>query len=925
MNKIKASYCLLFLLLWGSGVKAQFNPDNPQEPLIQYKIELDCTPANAGWVSGSGQYNDGSEVYICTWPNNYNYEFQYWEHDGEIYSRNTDFVYRISTRDVKFTAHYEYKPSNPDEPNTHFMRRIYLKSQPEGIATFNYSSGTKFELNETVPIQETWRQWAYEFKGWYEGEELVSDDILFYFKVPDRDVTLVAHYEFNPGSPSDPSSFYSESCEFLAESSNLTKGTVAVQGLEKGRAVYGRTVTLIANPIGENTFCGWYSGDKLLSNRSRYSFVVPSSNSRMHIVGLFLYKPHTLTYMLDDQVYASFVKETGDSISVLPDVVRDGYAFLGWKDVPEIMPDGDVIINGSHRLDNIRISQPVVDIKGGDKLRVKAFIGSASMEEITDVMWTSADQSIAAVSASGVIKGIKSGSTVVTATCRNDAQVFASTIVNVTSDLDRVDLPSLDFEFNYNAENYDADSIRIENDPDAILCDNYLQLSGNVPLFVDSNRLSISQLCKGYIDKWDIGSTESGQYFKRSGDDCMTIVCKVKPRFDNSTNKSDLISVNSASNTNYSLRIGYRDAIYLATRNSYTNRFLNYKEDMDQVFAVKVGNGGVVILNLTTGESKVLDTNTWGSTDGSMNFFYSNASNYFTGDFCWAYLAKEYLSDSEIWDVADYNERVDRNAIPDVVFGDVNNSGTVNVTDITTVADYLFGNYPPIYNFKASDVNLSRSVNVADIAGIVDVIYGGSSAQHSPVRNYIETTNNSVELSNVQIAQGEEGKIVVFVNNASEISAVEMNLRLPKGMTVIEAGMDEARGGNRIFRSGYVNGVYKLMAYSTDNEPLQGNEGALFTIKVKASDDIQASSYKMSLTDVVFSMNGDEVLVPSVNQTLDVAVSPYTNVESEAVATEIRIYNLLGREVNPESAKSGAYIVRELIDGKSVRTYKVIR
>ena len=115
-----------------------------------------------------------------------------------------------------------------------------------------------------------------------------------------------------------------------------------------------------------------------------------------------------------------------------------------------------------------------------------------------------------------------------------------------------------------------------------------------------------------------------------------------------------------------------------------------------------------------------------------------------------------YLSDSEIWDVVDFNERVDKDSIPNVLLGDANNSGTVNVTDITTVADYLFGNYPSIYNFKASDVNLSRSVNVADIAGIVNVIYGGSPVQHSPARNLIETISNGVELSDLKINQGGE-------------------------------------------------------------------------------------------------------------------------------------------------------------------------
>ena len=324
MNKIKASFGILILLLSGSEVWAQFNPPNPDEPFIRYKIELECTPVNVGWVSGDGQYSDGTDVCICTQPNNSNYEFQYWEHNGEVYTRTTDFVYRINTHDAKFIAHYEYKPSNPEEPDMHFKRRIYLKSQPEKVATFNYTSGAKFELGEIVPIQETWRSWGYEFKGWYEGEELISNEVLAYYTVTDRDVTLVAHYEFNPDSPEDPGSFYSESCEFLAEPSSTAKGTVAVEGLEKGRAVFGSTVTLIANPTGENSFCGWYMGDSLISESSTYSFVVPSTYSRMHIVALFLNKPHNLTYLLDNESFATFVVETGDSVTILSDVAKDG-------------------------------------------------------------------------------------------------------------------------------------------------------------------------------------------------------------------------------------------------------------------------------------------------------------------------------------------------------------------------------------------------------------------------------------------------------------------------------------------------------------------------------------------------------------------------------------------------------------------------
>ena len=924
MIRLKVS-CLLILLLWVSEGWAQFNPDNPQEPFIQYKIDLECSPAGIAGLDGAGLYQDGSDVYINTYPYNVNYEFQYWEHNGEVYSRNSSFMYMISTHDAKFIAHYEYKPYNPDEPSAHFMRKLFIKTQPEGIATFNVSNGDKHEIETIVPIYETGRSWGYEFKGWYADGELLSNSIEFEFTVPDKDVTLVAHYEFNPDNPADPGSFYSTSCDFLAEPSEKDKGTVAVEGLEKGRAVFGSTLTLKATPSGDNTFCGWYMGDSLLSADPTYTFVVPSQYSRMYIVALFLYKPHNLTYMLDNEIIGDFVIGTGDSVRILPNVTKDGYVFSGWQNLPEIMPDNDVVVSGSLRLTRIRISQSSIQIAGSEKLRLKVYAGDSIMEEVTDITWSSANQKIASVSESGVAKGVGKGTTVISATLNSDSKVLASTSVNVTSDNWKVDLPSRVFEFNYNASNYDVENNRIINDPDAELYDNNLQLTQSVPAYNDGNRLTITELCKGYIDKWDIGSLESGRYFSRSGDDSLTIVCKVKPRYDNSTNRSDFISLNSESNTNFSLRIGYKNSIYLATRNLYSNRYLDYPEDDCLVLAVKAYKDKVVIQNLSSGQSKVLNTNNWGSASGAMNFFFNNASNYFVGDFYWAYLTKEYLSDSEIWDVVDYNENVRKDSLYNVIAGDANNSGLVNVTDISVLADYLFGAYPPVFNFKASDVNYSRTINVADIAGIVNLIYGLPVQQGASRRSSIQLGNNAVGVSFSPIDQNKEGVITVDVRNTSDISAVEMNLRLPEGLKVIDAEMDNERGGDRQFRYGYVDGGFKLMAYSANNKPLNGNAGKLFSIRVKLPDDIQQSSFEISLDDIVFSGRGDEIGLQSVISNWNAEEGTVTQVVEPDVVTETWYYDLLGREVSVKNMEKSPYIIREYRDGKVVRTYKAVR
>ena len=60
--------------------------------------------------------------------------------------------------------------------------------------------------------------------------------------------------------------------------------------------------------------------------------------------------------------------------------------------------------------------------------------------------------------------------------------------------------------------------------------------------------------------------------------------------------------------------------------------------------------------------------------------------------------------------------------------GDANKDGSVNVTDIISVANYILGTPSGSFDFFAADMNGDGSVNVTDIICIANLILGGSSA-----------------------------------------------------------------------------------------------------------------------------------------------------------------------------------------------------
>ena len=59
---------------------------------------------------------------------------------------------------------------------------------------------------------------------------------------------------------------------------------------------------------------------------------------------------YTLTYLVDGIVYKYYSVEEGESINPEATPTRKGYIFSGWSDIPETMPDYDIEVTGTFKL-----------------------------------------------------------------------------------------------------------------------------------------------------------------------------------------------------------------------------------------------------------------------------------------------------------------------------------------------------------------------------------------------------------------------------------------------------------------------------------------------------------------------------------------------------------------------------------------------
>lgn len=355
---------------------------------------------------------------------------------------------------------------------------------------------------------------------------------------------------------------------------------------------------------------------------------------------------------------------------------------------------------------SLTLSQTAVILKGGERIRLVATVNNGAQNK--NIIWTSSDVTVASVSSSGMVRGLSTGSAIITATAESNKAIHMTCEVTVTSDYNGIVLPDVPFEFCYDASDFDATTNSIPNHPGANLENYALQLSENIPNYIDNMFLRMNNRCEGYINRWEKGAVESGSYFHTPPS--ITMVAKVAPRM-NTNNTSDFIS-NRSSGYNYMWRIGDHNTSFLHTGQSYeSGRALCLNSEEPQILSVRVGNDQIQLNNLTTGESLLVGGIWWGQGETVFKLFYNDDNEFFTGDFYWVYYSFEYLTDAQLEIFKDT-----------VLKGDANGDGNVSVIDVISTINYILQEPPEVFNKKAADVNGDGEISVIDVISIIDII-----------------------------------------------------------------------------------------------------------------------------------------------------------------------------------------------------------
>lgn len=185
-------------------------------------------------------------------------------------------VNRASVRsaEVAFTGSLNIiNPPNPAEPYAY--SRIKVSCLP--VEAGRVSGAGSYVDNTRIYINTSASTSGYVLKYWTRNGERYSDSSGFYYTTDGSDAEFVAHYDFDPTNPSEPSQILRRN---LYLDSNPSEG-VSFNTLAQSKHIVGTSVYLQAYCNDAYQFIGWYKGDMLVSSSVGFNYTIPDEDVKL--------------------------------------------------------------------------------------------------------------------------------------------------------------------------------------------------------------------------------------------------------------------------------------------------------------------------------------------------------------------------------------------------------------------------------------------------------------------------------------------------------------------------------------------------------------------------------------------------------------------------------------------------------------------
>ena len=186
--------------------------------------------------------------------------------------------------------------------------------------------------------------------------------------------------------------------------------------------------------------------------------------------------------------------------------------------------------------------------------------------------------------------------------------------------------------------------------------------------------------------------------------------------------------------------------------------------------------------------------------------------------------------------------------------GDVNNDASVNVTDIVTVASYIVGKTTDVFIFEAADMTKDGKINIVDIVAIANIILSDSSESNVLAQRCAPNSSDIIKIEDFAAGKNQSQQVAIEMTNASDYSACQMDIRLPKGMSIAECELASAATDHMVAYRELPDGAVRVLVYSLTCRTLPDSEEGI--IRLRTTTDNQFEGGEIVVENILFADRG---------------------------------------------------------------------
>ena len=226
--------------------------------------------------------------------------------------------------------------------------------------------------------------------------------------------------------------------------------------------------------------------------------------------------------------------------------------------------------------------------------------------------------------------------------------------------------------------------------------------------------------------------------------------------------------------------------------------------------------------------------------------------------------------------------------------GDVNNDGSVSVTDVGCAINYILEQVPSVFIFEAADMNGDKSVSVTDVGMIINLILNEGVAA-SPQLN--RAAAGDAHLTQQSTTDGYQ----LQLGNKDAFIGFQIDLQVANNAAINDMKLIGGDDHLMTYRQ-LENGSYRVVCYSPTNSTFEANDAGL--LNISTTGDVTISNVRLTTAD--FS----EVRLDAVSG----GTTGITDVK-ELQGDELKVYSLDGRLCRTISVQQGENTLNGLKPG----------